>query len=86
MTMTREEILAAVARGDDLRGSNLSRANLKWANLSRAGLSEAGLSGADLGWTGLYGADLRGAFRRAGGKAWLFHLHDALRCPLAELA
>jgi uncharacterized protein YjbI with pentapeptide repeats len=64
--MTKAELEAAVKRGANLDGANLSRANLSGANLSRANLSGANLSranlyGANLSGANLYGANLDGA-------------------------
>jgi len=44
--MTREEILAAVADGDDLADADLRGANLAGANLLGANLAGADLAGA----------------------------------------
>lgn len=71
MPMTREEVIAAVRRGDDLSNADLSNADLTGADLRRAQLNgailnRANLSGAVLPWAVLRGADLSDAtFHRA---------------------
>jgi hypothetical protein len=62
-TMTREEILKAVAEkanlvGANLRGADLAGANLRGADLSMANLYEANLSMVDLRGANLYEANL----------------------------
>ena len=59
--MTRDEILAAVKAGADLRGADLHGADLRGADLRGADLSGADLYGADLYSANLRGADLSGA-------------------------
>ena len=75
--MTRDEVLAAYARGDrdfhganprwanlrgaDLTGANLTGSVLSEANLSGEDLRGADLTGANLRWANLSGADLRWA-------------------------
>jgi len=64
--VTRDEIIAAVKSGADLRdanlcGANLCGADLRDANLRGADLRGANLCGADLCGANLRGADLRGA-------------------------
>ena len=64
--MTREQVLDALQRGDNLVGADLSRADLTGAYLSGAILSGAYLSGAYLSGADLTGANLFGAnLRRA---------------------
>ena len=65
--MTREEAIAAVARGKSLRGAYLvgadfGGADLCGADLGGASLCGAYLGGADLGGAYLGGADLGGAY------------------------
>ena len=62
----REAIIAAVAKGADLKGAylggvNLEGADLKGAYLEGANLEGAYLGGANLGGANLEGADLKGA-------------------------
>jgi|LSQX01.1.fsa_nt_gb uncharacterized protein YjbI with pentapeptide repeats len=57
-TMTRSEIIAAVASYADLSYADLSGADLRYANLRYANLSGANLSGADLRYANLSGANL----------------------------
>jgi uncharacterized protein YjbI with pentapeptide repeats len=63
---TRHAVEAAVKRGADLYGANLSGADLSGANLYGANLRSADLRDANLRRADLYGADLSGAdLRRA---------------------
>ena len=93
-TMTRDEILQAVAKradlyGADLRGADLRGADLRGANLRGAGLHEANLYGADLRGADLYGADLRGADLRGanlyGAKNAQLALAMTMICPQGEI-
>jgi hypothetical protein len=60
----REELVAAVKGGANLRGADLRGANLDGANLDGANLDGADLRGAYLDGANLRGANLRGAYLR----------------------
>jgi uncharacterized protein YjbI with pentapeptide repeats len=60
-TMTRDEIVAAVAGGKSLAEADLTGANLFGAALSYAKLAHADLTGANLADANLFGANLFGA-------------------------
>lgn len=64
--LTRDQIVAAVGRGEDLRGADLSSldmlsSNLHGARLGGASLRGASLRHADMRGAALHGVDLRGA-------------------------
>ena len=74
--MTRQEILAAIAIGADLREADLRGANLHGAILRGANLREADLRGANLGEAILRGANLGEADLR-GADLYMANLHGA---------